>query len=64
MEGSYRNRVRGRELVRLSQVKSRKALVDTLKNLRFRKRQRISCRIWGFHSGGFEEYLLLGYDAE
>jgi hypothetical protein len=22
----------------------------------------VSCRIWGFHSGGFEEYLLLGYD--
>jgi hypothetical protein len=21
------------------------------------------CRIWGFHSGGFEEHLLLGYDA-
>jgi hypothetical protein len=21
------------------------------------------CRIWGFHSGGFEEYILLGYDA-
>jgi hypothetical protein len=22
------------------------------------------CRIWGFHTGGFEEYLLLGYDAD
>jgi hypothetical protein len=22
-----------------------------------------SCRIWGFHSGGYEEYHLLGYDA-
>jgi hypothetical protein len=21
------------------------------------------CRIWGFHSGGYEEYHLLGYDA-
>jgi hypothetical protein len=21
-----------------------------------------SCRIWGFHSGGYEEYHLLGYD--
>jgi hypothetical protein len=25
--------------------------------------QGLSCRIWGFHSGGFEEYHLLGYDA-
>jgi hypothetical protein len=24
---------------------------------------RINCRIWGFHSGGYEEYHLLGYDA-
>jgi hypothetical protein len=23
----------------------------------------ISCRIWGFHSSGYEEYHLLGYDA-
>jgi hypothetical protein len=23
---------------------------------------RINCTIWGFHSGGFEEYRLLGYD--
>jgi hypothetical protein len=22
-----------------------------------------SCRICGFHSGGYEEYHLLGYDA-
>jgi hypothetical protein len=22
------------------------------------------CRIWGFHSGGYEEYHLLGCDAE
>jgi hypothetical protein len=21
------------------------------------------CRIWGFHSGGYEEYHILGYDA-
>jgi hypothetical protein len=21
------------------------------------------CRIWGFHSGGYKEYHLLGYDA-
>jgi hypothetical protein len=25
--------------------------------------RKVLCRIWGFHSGGFEEYLLLGYDA-
>jgi hypothetical protein len=23
----------------------------------------ILCRFWGFHSGGYEEYLLLGYEA-
>jgi hypothetical protein len=23
----------------------------------------LTCRIWGFHSGGFEEYLLLGYST-
>jgi hypothetical protein len=23
-----------------------------------------SCRIWGFHSGGYEEFFLLGYNAE
>jgi hypothetical protein len=27
------------------------------------KKNRTECRIWGSHSGGYEEYHLLGYNA-